>query len=128
MVCASMYPMQCYCLCSAIPPCVHHLHLPTPHRVKMSAKQGRNTATFKRLVQQLKREQPWICHLCHAPIPTDVHHTHPLAYTADHVVPMALAPWLAEDMQNLRPAHRICNLRKGKNPNSRIAKFSRKWQ
>ncbi|MGW0682887.1 HNH endonuclease [Streptomyces sp. NPDC002754] len=98
------------------------------HGQRMSAKQGRNTAMFKRLVDQLKREYPWLCHLCGAPIPTGVHHTDPLAYTADHVVPMALAPWLAEDIENLRPAHRICNLRKGKNPNSRNRKFSRKWQ
>jgi hypothetical protein len=44
-----------------------------------------------------------VCHLCGVPG----------ADTVDHIIPLSLAPELAHDLSNLRPAHRSCNSRKG---------------
>jgi 5-methylcytosine-specific restriction endonuclease McrA len=51
------------------------------------------------------------CYLCHNGIPSWVEPLHPSALTIDHVVPLKLGG--TEDLDNLRPAHRRCNLKKG---------------
>jgi len=51
----------------------------------------------------------------------------PGADTVDHIIPLSLAPELAHEMSNLKPAHKSCNSRKGakiggeahRNPSSR---------
>lgn len=61
----------------------------------------------------VKREHPHICHLCGGPIPEGVHYNDDMAFTVDHVKSLADGG-AEEELGNLRPAHRICNLRKGR--------------
>jgi 5-methylcytosine-specific restriction endonuclease McrA len=37
----------------------------------------------------------------------------PGADSVDHIIPLSVAPELAHDLNNLRPAHRRCNSKKG---------------
>jgi 5-methylcytosine-specific restriction endonuclease McrA len=55
---------------------------------------GRSTASFKRLAREILRASD-ICWLC----------GNGGADTVDHVVPLAVAPQLAEVRSNLKPAH-----------------------
>ncbi len=89
---------------------------------------GRGGRPWTRLVALAKREYPPVCHLCGGAIDTTLHRFDDGAWTLDHVVPLYRggAP---EDLANLRPAHRICNLRKGSRTDyqHRAPKQSRTW-
>lgn len=61
--------------------------------------------------QARKSDAP--CHLCGKPIQWDVPYTHPLAFTADHLTPIALGGSMTGP---LKPAHRSCNSRRGIKP------------
>jgi 5-methylcytosine-specific restriction endonuclease McrA len=54
---------------------------------------------------------------------------HDGADTVDHVVPLSLRPDLAHDRNNLRPAHRSCNSRKGAKLPDQVVRVptSRRW-
>ena len=73
---------------------------------------GRTGRPWRRLVMLAKQELPHVCHLCEAPIDVTLHHLDDMSWTLDHLHPLAHggAP---EDLGNVLPAHRICNLRKG---------------
>lgn len=51
------------------------------------------------------------CHLCGGSIDLDLPGTDPMGLTRDHV--LALVKGGMNDLENVRPAHRVCNLRKG---------------
>ncbi|SID31471.1 Uncharacterised protein [Mycobacteroides abscessus subsp. abscessus] len=54
------------------------------------------------------------CWICHHPIDytiTDPYH--PDVFNADHAAPVKERPELAMDINNLRPSHRDCNLKRG---------------
>ncbi|ASR87801.1 HNH endonuclease [Mycobacterium phage Wintermute] len=54
------------------------------------------------------------CHVCGLPIDYTAHHLDPLAFTIDHITPLALG---GEDtLDNLGPAHRKCNRAKSDKP------------
>lgn len=55
-----------------------------------------------------------VCWLCGYTIDIALPRTHRMSATVDHVIPRAVAPHLALDPSNLRPAHRACNSAKGK--------------
>jgi len=58
---------------------------------------------------------PMICCLCGHPIDRAIRAPHPMSLTAEHRVPLARGGHpTAPD--NLAPAHRICNSRKGAGP------------
>ncbi|MFD4474684.1 HNH endonuclease [Streptomyces sp. NPDC058471] len=73
---------------------------------------GRSGRPWRRLVAQAKRELPPICHLCGKLIDMSLHWNDEWAWTLDHIHPLAHggAP---EDLGNVAPAHRGCNLKKG---------------
>ena len=73
---------------------------------------GRSGRPWRRLVALAKRELPPVCHVCKGHIDITLHHLDDRAWSLDHIEPLALggAP---EDLANVLPAHRICNLRKG---------------
>lgn len=78
---------------------------------------GRSTRTFKRMRARLL-EQSDICWLC----------GQPGADTADHVIPLSVAPEMGESMDNLQPAHRGCNSSKGARLGlPRALPASRRW-
>lgn len=53
----------------------------------------------------------WWCYLCAEPISGRLHYLHPDALTIDHIVPVALGG--SDELDNLQPAHRRCNVAKG---------------
>ena len=50
------------------------------------------------------------CALCGQPIDYTLHYTHAMAFTADHITPVAAGGKMIGPLQ---PAHRGCNARKG---------------
>lgn len=56
-----------------------------------------------------------MCWICGLPIDMRLSPQHPMGWTMDHVYPVALRPDLAEDMGNIREAHRRCNSLRGTN-------------
>lgn len=79
---------------------------------------GRRGRPWKRLRQQVLGASD-VCWLC----------GDRGADTVDHVLPRSLYPELAEDISNLRPAHRSCNSARGAGHTDRvrIPKNSRSW-
>ena len=63
---------------------------------------GRSSRAWKRLRARVLEESD-ICWLC----------GQPGADTLDHVVPLSVAPHLAESPDNVAPAHRSCNSSRG---------------
>lgn len=73
-----------------------------------------NNRTYLKRTQALKnmvKSKGLHCWLCGEPFDLDLPYTHPMAFTADHVDPMANGGRLLGD---LRPSHRSCNSRRGK--------------
>ena len=60
-----------------------------------------------------------VCHLCRGPIPQDLPADHPLSLTLDHLVPRSRGG--TDELDNLRPAHRRCNLRRRDSPALTVA-------
>jgi 5-methylcytosine-specific restriction endonuclease McrA len=53
----------------------------------------------------------------------------PGADSVDHIIPLSLAPELAHELSNLKPAHRKCNSSKGAKVGSQVQRHpvSRRW-
>jgi 5-methylcytosine-specific restriction endonuclease McrA len=72
------------------------------------------------------------CWLCHRPVDPELKHPHPWSATIDEVVPVSKggSPYSRD---NVRLAHRVCNIRRGNGTRTRqrpaIAPFvtSRRW-
>jgi 5-methylcytosine-specific restriction endonuclease McrA len=75
--------------------------IPRPARPQPSRKDRHRTAAWDRLSARLRRQQPW-CEGCGS--------TENL--TADHKVPISIAPELALEPLNVRVLCRSCNSRK----------------
>jgi 5-methylcytosine-specific restriction endonuclease McrA len=74
-----------------------------PRKVSGMAKSdGRMGHRWRQIREQVLSANN-VCHLCGVSG----------ADTVDHIIPLSLAPELAHDLTNLRPAHRSCNSRKG---------------
>lgn len=71
---------------------------------------NRNTATRDRHRQVIKQARP-PCHICGEPIDYNAHHLDPLAFTIDHITPIAAGG--QDVLDNLAAAHRGCNRVKG---------------
>lgn len=73
-------------------------------------RRAKRPSTPKRLRRAVLVRDNWTCYLCGGAIPEWVDWPHPLAGTADHVI-----PWIAggkATLDNLRAAHWSCNRRK----------------
>ena len=80
----------------------------------MASSDGRSSRAWKALCSELRRELAPICWICGRDIDLTLDPRHRMSWTLDHVLPMHTHPELAMDRTNLRPAHRSCNSRKGK--------------
>lgn len=68
-----------------------------------------------------------VCYLCGHPIDLSLHWNHAMGATVDHVIPRRIAPHLALDPTNVRPAHRRCNARKNDKLNPETMPHSEPW-
>lgn len=73
-------------------------------------------ARIARLTRRVVEVHGMTCHLCGTEcLPrSEVGHLHPLVVTLDHIVPRSRGG--TDDVENLRPAHRRCNLSRGAGP------------
>lgn len=69
----------------------------------------------KRLRARLRKQRETHCQLCNGQLGPilydDVDHLHPLAFAADHIIPLSRGG--AKHFTNLMAVHRLCNQRKG---------------
>jgi 5-methylcytosine-specific restriction endonuclease McrA len=70
---------------------------------------ARNSAHQDRLRRQVARSRP-ACHICGVPIDYTLHYLDPMSFVIDHVVPLQKGG--ADDITNVRAAHRECNSKK----------------
>jgi 5-methylcytosine-specific restriction endonuclease McrA len=79
-------------------------------------KLGRRSGNWRRLCAIVLAPDMPICGICGYPIdkslPRGPVNPHPFSATVDHIQDRIDRPDLAEELHNLQPAHRICNLRK----------------
>ena len=66
---------------------------------------------MRRLRPLVLERYGYVCGICSLPIRRDVDAQHPLALTIDHRMPLAAGG--SDRLDNLQPAHRICNVEKG---------------
>ena len=76
---------------------------------------SRTGRPWRVLTARLKMERDPVCHLCGGAIDLDLPGTHPMGWTADHLVPVALGGEVM-DPANLAPAHLLCNRKRGAKP------------
>jgi 5-methylcytosine-specific restriction endonuclease McrA len=84
-------------------------------------------ATRRRIREALLRRYGPLCHLClaggvtdsRAVIDLDLKWPHPQCFTRDHIKPRSLRG--TNSIRNQRPAHKICNERRGNRPLTREA-------
>lgn len=92
---------------------------------------GRSTRRYRTLREEFRRrckarETP--CWLCGKPIDYTLPKAHPDAFNLDHAIARAIRPDLAEDPANFRPAHKVCNERRGSAaPSIDIGAASERW-
>lgn len=74
-----------------------------------------------------------VCHICGRPIDFTLPPTHPLSFHVDHIIPISRGGSVY-DIDNLAPAHRICNMKKSNSlPSDKMPKVenptpvSRAW-
>ena len=70
---------------------------------------ARNSSHQDRLRRQVARTHP-PCHICGAPIDYTLHYLDPMSFVIDHVIPLQKGG--ADDITNVRAAHRECNSKK----------------
>src|SRR5690625_2693919 len=81
----------------------------------MSTWGGRRVAALRGLVLA---EYGRLCWLCHQPIDLRLSPRAPGGFSIDHVLPRSRGG--TDDLDNLRPAHRRCNLSRGNRPAGRF--------
>ncbi len=79
------------------------------YRIKTVKRQGR-LSTNRISPEQVVREYGSTCHICHEEIDMSLPRTSKLGLTLDHVIPLSKDG--PDTIQNLRPAHWSCNIRK----------------
>lgn len=88
---------------------------------------GRGGRPWRRIVAELRRAG-LPCAICGHPIDYTLPHNDAMSFTVDHAIPRRMAPWLAEDRANLRPAHRRCNSSDGDRTRTvKRKRISRQW-
>lgn len=79
-----------------------------------SIRDGVGKAAYKRKRAQLMRRtrtESLPCHICGGQIDLTLDPKHSMSFTADHMIPLAAGGHLVRN--ELRPAHRACNARRG---------------
>lgn len=73
------------------------------------------------LTRQAHKVYTPTCHICRQPIDETLPATHPMSWTLDHLDPRATHGTQTPNIERVRPAHRSCNTRRGKQPAARKA-------
>ncbi|MCP3805387.1 HNH endonuclease [Allokutzneria sp. A3M-2-11 16] len=95
----------------------------------MARSKGRTGRPFRRVRWAVLTEhQVCVCHLCGHPIDLDLPREHPMSATVDHLDPLS-RDGAELDPENMAPAHRRCNARRGNRPlgEAKRSRTSRAW-
>lgn len=87
----------------------------------------RDLRAYRTAAEALRRKakrQGLTCWLCGEPFDWSLPYTHPRAFTADHVAPLARG---GSARGPLRPAHRSCNSRRGDGRREERMPTTRRW-
>lgn len=79
------------------------------YRIKTVKRQSK-TKPSRLAADQVLREYGSACHICHEEIDLTIPRTSRMGLTVDHVIPLSKGG--SDELDNLRPAHWICNNRK----------------
>lgn len=79
------------------------------YRIKTVKRQSK-TKPSRLAADQVLREYGDKCHICKKPIDLELARTSRMGLTVDHVIPLSKGG--TDEIDNLRPAHWICNNRK----------------
>lgn len=97
----------------------------------MSKYAGRSTARFRAIRAEFRRKckaRNAPCWLCGKPIDYELPRQHPDCFNVDHAIPLSMRRDLADDINNFRPSHRICNERRGNDePTIALGQPSEAW-
>jgi 5-methylcytosine-specific restriction endonuclease McrA len=82
-------------------------------RLERWARKNHKRRTTGKLPSKTEVVERWgnRCHLCEKKIDLGLSGKNPLGFTFDHVIPVSLGG--TNDAENIRPAHWICNIRRG---------------
>jgi hypothetical protein len=83
------------------------------NRLKVWARKNHKRRTTGKLPSKLEVVERWgnRCHLCEKKIDLALSGKNPRGFTFDHVIPVSMGG--TNDAENIRPAHWICNTRRG---------------
>jgi len=83
---------------------------PRPFATKQPKRDDLRSNHWRRKVApEVYRIYGLVCHICHQAINPNLKSPHPMSRSVDHIIGAATG----NDLRYLRPAHRICNIRKG---------------
>lgn len=81
------------------------------YRIKTVKRQSRTVKPSRLSADQVVDLYGSTCHICQVKIDLDLSRTNRLGLTVDHLVPLSKGG--TDTIDNMRPAHWICNVRKG---------------
>ncbi|RRD61642.1 HNH endonuclease [Leucobacter sp. OH1287] len=91
----------------------------------------RHTALYKKLrktFRQTCQTKQLPCWLCEQPIDYNLPARHPEAFELDHINPVTSHPEQANNPNNFKPSHRLCNQTKSnKTHTTNLGTLSRNW-
>ena len=80
------------------------------YRIKTVKRQSKTTKPSRLAADQVVALYGDTCHICKEPIDPGLPRTSKMGLTVDHIIPLSKGG--SDEMDNLRPAHWICNVRK----------------
>lgn len=83
------------------------------YRIKTVKRQSRINKPSRLAADNVLREYGDKCHICNEVIDPTLPRTSRMGLTVDHLIPLSKGG--SDDLENLRPAHWICNVRKSDN-------------
>jgi hypothetical protein len=81
------------------------------NRRKNAVRRGAKAIGYRLTLTELGDRDGWNCHLCNRRVGRAYRHPHPRSGTFDHLIPVADGG--TDAPENLRLAHRSCNVRRG---------------
>lgn len=86
------------------------------YRIKTVKRQSRTVKPSRLSADELVLQKGSDCGICNNPIDMNVSRTSKMGLTVDHIIPLSKGG--ADTLDNMQPAHWICNVRKGNKTNA----------
>lgn len=86
------------------------------YRIKTVKRQSKTVRPSRLAADEVVRIYGEDCHICNEPIDMSLARTHKQGLTVDHVIPLSKGG--LDTIENMRPAHWLCNVKKGNKLNA----------